>query len=231
MSKTSAIFTALLLLTGLTTFTTRAFAADGNLYFSPSSTTVDNNCYPKLDVMLDTGGQSTTGVDVIINYDSAKLDVHNLAAGSLYTSYDTMDTSTDGKIVIQTRALAGETFVTTAGQGQKLATITFKTTQTGSASISFKYLGKGNTTDTNIADENGTDILGSSVGNATITIQSGASCPSSGDSDDDDDNTTPTPAPTTYTAPASGSVTHTIALALGGTLFLGLGIAFAWLKK
>lgn len=215
-----------------------ALAADGNLYFSPSSTTVANNCYPKLDVMLDTGGQETTGVDVIINYDSAKLEVHNLSQGTLYTSYDTLDTATAGKIVIQARALPAETFYTTAGTGQKLATIMFHSKQNGDSTVTFKYLGQGNTTDTNIAGVDGTDILGASVGNATVKVQDGASCPGSGDSgtgggdddeDDDDDDTAPTP--TVYTAPASGSTGQTVALILGSVIFLSLSLAAARIRS
>jgi hypothetical protein len=225
----------------------KALAADANVFFSPSSTSVENNCYPSLDIMLDTGGQETTGVDVIIYYDQTKLAVHTLSQGALYSTYETIeDVPSQGKIVIQARALVDETFYTVAGEGEKFATITFYSTAYGTANVAFKYDGQGVTTDTNVTDLNGNDILGTSVSDASVIVSSGASCPGatstitptpgSGSTDEDTTNGlggngTATSTPTTYQAPTSGTTSNTIALISLGMLFTLISGAFALAKR
>jgi hypothetical protein len=206
-------------------------AASANLYISPSSQTIGVNCTTTVDVMLDTGGQETTGVDVIINFDSSKLTATNVAKGSLYSSYETTDFSIPGKVVIQARALANETFMTTAGSGQKLATITFSSKAVGSVSLTFKYLGQGDTTDTNVINTSGADILGSSVPTSTINVQDGASCPGGSSPTATPTSSSSNPAPTTYSAPVSGSASQTLVLISLGGVFTILAAAFLKLNQ
>lgn len=240
MIKKIGIISVFLL--GLFLLPIKALAANGTLYFSPSSQTVGNNCVVPVDIMLDTGGDNSSGADIIINYDSAKLSVDNLQEAALYSDYLTVEDVPDqGKIVIQAVNSANEYFLTTAGNAEKYATINFRTQGLGLANVKFKFSGVGDTSDTNITGEGGADLIGSSLTDATITVEDGAACP--GDSpastptpgnNDDDDNgvgsdtlTTPTP----YTVPVSGSTANTITISLVGTIFLLTSAAFAFLKK
>jgi len=239
------ILVVLFLILGFFYFSLPALAADATVYISPSSQTVGNNCAVPVDVMLDTGGDNSSGADIIINYDPNKLSVNSLQEAALYYDYLTVEDVPDqGKIVIQAVNKANEYFMTTAGIAEKYATINFQTKGLGTANITFKFNGVGDTTDTNITGDDGVDLLGSTSA-GTIIVEDGAACPGDSptatptpddDDDGDDDNgvgsddlTTPTP--TTYTAPVSGSTTNTIAISIAGTIFLLSSAAFAWLKK
>ena len=208
-------------------------AADANLYLSPSSATVAKDCYPTLSVMLDTGGQETTGVDAIIYYTKSKVSVDSITEGDLYGNYPAHeDVSDQGKIVIQAVTEADETFKTTAGSAQTFATIKFKSIAYGTANISFKYLGKGDTTDSNVSSVGGADIIGT-IGDASVIVEDGASCPGVNNNNGDDSSSTsnPTATPTIYQTPVSGVIDRTVGLSLAGISLFLFSAALTWLKK
>jgi len=137
--------------------------AGASLSFSPATQSVMVSDSFEVDVVLDTGGVETDGVDILISYDEMKLEAKNAVLGSLYDNKINEDVSQPGKIVLQAVSDVGSGFV---GKGN-LARISFKTIAGGPAQVSFDMIGE-STTDCNVS-ANGQDIL-ASVSNGAYTI-------------------------------------------------------------
>lgn len=202
-------------------FTQVSFAyASASLSFSPASESVTVGDSFEIDVILDTGGLSTDGVDLLISYDQLKLEAKNASLGDLYDNKINEDVSQPGKIVLQTISDLGSSFVGTG----TLATITFRPIAGGLAQVSFDMVGD-STTDSNV-NSNDEDIL-SSVSNGTYTILP------MGIGGDSDATASGTPTPTstgtltpTPTVPATAWFEPTImGLGFGGLLiFVALSL-------
>lgn len=137
--------------------------AGASLSFSPASESVMIGESFEVDIILDTGGVETDGVDLLISYDEMRLEAKNAALGNLYDNKINEDVSQPGKIILQAVSDAGSGF---AGTGN-LAKISFKAIAGGPAQVSFEMRGE-STTDCNVSAD-GEDIL-ASVSNATYTI-------------------------------------------------------------
>jgi hypothetical protein len=188
--------------------------ADASLSFSPASKSVMVGESFDVDVVLDTGGVETDGVDILISYDEMKLEAKNASLGNLYDNKINEDVSQPGKIVLQAVSDVGSGFV---GKGN-LAKISFKSIAGGPAQVSFDMMGE-STTDCNVS-ANGEDIL-ASVSNGTYTvlpegIGAGVSTASGTPTPTTTGTLTPTP-----TVPETGFLGPTvIGLGFGGLLIL-----------
>jgi hypothetical protein len=137
--------------------------AGASLSFSPASESVMVGESFEIDVVLDTGGVETDGVDLLISYDEMRLEAKNATLGNLYDNIINEDVSQPGKIVLQALSDAGSGFVGTGN----LAKISFKAIAGGPALVSFDIVGE-STTDCNVSAD-GEDIL-ASVSNGSYTI-------------------------------------------------------------
>jgi hypothetical protein len=186
-----------------------------SLSFSPASESVMVGESFEVDVVLDTGGLETDGVDFLISYDETKLEAKNAVLGDLYDNKINEDVSQPGKIVLQAVSDVGSSFV---GTGE-VATINFKAIAGGLAQVSFEMMGE-STTDCNVNSE-GEDIL-ASVSNGAYTILP------MGVGGDGDATASGTPTPTstgtltpTPTVPETGFLGPTVVgLSFGGLLIL-----------
>lgn len=136
-----------------------------SLSLSPSTriATVGQNF--TTDILLDTAGSRTDGVDVIVNYDNTRLTLIDSIIGELYPNKIKNDTGVLGKVTLRAASAADSYF---SGSGV-FATLTFRAQQVGTAGVSFQFY-SGSTTDCNVAYQ-GTDLL-TSVTNASYTISS-----------------------------------------------------------
>lgn len=166
---TKIISGVLLTFLGLIFGSGEAFAA-ASLSLSPASGTFNRGCSYSVDVRLDTGGAPTDGADVILLFETSKINPTAVSNGNIYSDYpiSAIDSST-GRI-----SISGVSSVSSAFTGSgTFATINFTVpSASGSATttkVSFDFT-SGSTTDSNVV-ERGTmsDILGSAnPGNYTI---------------------------------------------------------------
>jgi len=195
--------------------------AGASLSFSPATQSVMVGDSFEVDVVLDTGGVETDGVDILISYDEMKLEAKNAALGDLFDNKINEDVSQPGKIVLQAVSDVGSGFVGTG----TVATLNFKAVAGGMAQVSFDMIGE-STIDCNI-NSDGEDIL-ASVSNGSYTILPMGI----GGVDDATASGTPTPTSTgtltpTPTVPETGFFEPTvIGLGLGAILIF---VAFSLL--
>lgn len=192
------------------------------LSLSPSSQTISVNGTMDIAVTLNTEGAQTSATDVILTYDTSKVDLIDIIYGSLYDQYigETID-NTNGRASIS--GIASSTTSLYSGSGT-FATFRFRGIQAGTTTISFEH-SAGNLNDTNVSEINVfTDVL-SGVSNGTYTISGSGST-----------GTTPTTSTSTGTSntttsntsskggmPVSGNSLPAIIIAIVGGFFLWIG--------
>ncbi len=145
---------------------------------SPSSGSYNQTCEVSVDVILDSQGSQTNAADLFLSYDPNQLTLIDqdasqpgpqVKAGSYYQLYvsNNVDEGT-GSVQMSAFSLLGE-----PAKSAVFATLVFESKPgVNSASISIDFDGAGATTDSNIADLGGADIL-SGVTNGSYTFNSG----------------------------------------------------------
>lgn len=156
--------------------TSSVLAAGATLSLSPSSKIISQGCPFSIDILLDTGGASTDGTDVILFYDPTRFSASKIRSGTIYSDYpgNAIDAQ-GGKITVSGLSSVSSAY---AGQGI-LASIDFTVAPTAPLSATqikfdFDPSDKAKTTDSNIV-ERGTvaDIL-SQVTDGNYTIGTGS---------------------------------------------------------
>ena len=176
---------------------------------------------------LSLSDESVDGVDALLFFDADLLQVEEIAAGDLFSSYPTNTyDNTQGTITISGVTQGSGSAVTSGGT---MATITFLANAAGTSSLTFDFT-SGSGTDSNVAEsETGNDILESIV-NGSYTI-SGSDSDSSSTDDDSDSGvggsgtttTTTTLDESTGLPVTAGSPYAVISLMVIGLTFLILG--------
>lgn len=195
------MFAFLLLLFPVTYSLSPVYAAGATLSLSPAAGTFNQGCNFSVDILLDTGGAQTDGVDAILIYDPTRFTATVVRNGTIYPDYpgNVIDTQ-GGKVIVSGMASASSRY---SGSGT-LATVDFTVMSNAPAGVAkinldFDPNDKTKTTDSNVAELNGsttTDIL-NQVNNASYTIGTGV-CP----------GVTPTPTPRgggSYYSPVGGT--------------------------
>lgn len=204
--------------------TTYASAASFSLNPATKSSEVDSTF--SVDLTIDTGGVSTTGTDVIFTYDPTVLEVVDVVDGPNppYNSLTKTIDNTNGRLNIyasvQSAAYAYSGSTT-------LATISLKGTATGASTFEFLCTA-GSTTDSNITNLNGQDILDCSLltnGSYTITSASTATNPTA------TPTTTTTDQTTDEELPESGTTEITILIAAISIALIATGTKMLFAKQ
>lgn len=214
----------------LFTFSTAFAQTVATLSVSPSSTTINRGCSQAVNIILNTGGVQTDGVDAILIYDPTRLTATSIVNGTIYDDYPGNEIdAANGEITIS--ALASITAPFT-GQGV-LATINFtakSNAPTGVTQVNFDFdpNDKTKTTDSTVVQRGTvTDILNSVVnGSYTIgtgTCVSGTLQPQGAVGTPSGAVASPSATPST-TLPPAGSETLTYTLAIVGSILTVLGI-------
>ncbi|TSC70576.1 MAG: exo-1,4-beta-D-glucosaminidase [Parcubacteria group bacterium Gr01-1014_46] len=169
-----SIFVMTGLVLGLSSKNVTEAATTATLSLSPTSSSIILNQNFTVNILLDTVGNATDGVDVFsLHFNPAILQVVDsnasvagvqIAPGSLMpaTTANVAD-NTAGTIQFSQASSGGSNFT---GSGI-LATITFRANAVGSSAVTMDFT-PGNTADTNVAFQ-GTDLL-LSVTNGTYTV-------------------------------------------------------------
>ncbi len=162
---------------GQTTVSSDVPVGTASLTLSPATKSVKVGEQFTLDVMLDTAGDLSSGVDLSMNYDPKLLDVvdSDAAADGIQIAPATVfDFSPQNLVTLATghidfSASQQATSKGVAVTGQKIATITFKTKSAGSATVSFDFT-PGSLDDTNVIKiEDARDLL-NTIEESTVTI-------------------------------------------------------------
>lgn len=130
-----------------------------NLSMSPATSSISNASEITINLIMDTGSGKANAADIHLNFDATKLQVQSFTAGSflpVVLSSPTYDNSA-GTASITLGSSPGSA---ASGTGT-LATLVFKTTNTGSASVSYN-------SSTQTADSGVTNL--NSTSGSTITI-------------------------------------------------------------
>ena len=184
-----------------------AQTASPHLSLNPTVREVDAGFIFNVTVSVNTGGQSTNGVDAIVQYTSTLLEVVNVTEGTFFPTITTI-TTTAGKIEIYGVADTGSP---KTGTGT-LATITFRGRAPGTASVGF-LCQPGGTNDSNINSTNNTDIIvcPSNI-NASYVIGGQAATPAANLTGED--------------LPKTGFLEPTTLIFGGGMILMFLGLTF-----
>jgi hypothetical protein len=151
-------------------------ARAASLNFTPSSTAFKQACSSKVDLVVDTQGVSTNAVDAVVFFNTNEVTIEDQNAsvpgtqirpGSVYEIYaGNLVNESEGKILLTAFSVMGNF----NGSGL-LGSIYFRS-KPGITSTSFQFqFTPGASTDSNVADLNGNDVL-SSVNTASYTFQS-----------------------------------------------------------
>lgn len=213
----------------------QAAIAGPRLYFEPASGSYDVNEEFVVTVKIDTGGQEVKGTDVVLNFDQSRLTVSNVADGGFFSSFDYELEADSGRLSIY--AMEDQPIKTVTGTGN-VATITFKASSSGEASVSF-LCQAGSDIDTNIWDANANELADCGAnGSGVYTITSGESSSESRENNESNSNSTnPTPTPgetapeaptpTPSQLPETGVETPFLILGIGGGIMLLLSLVMA----
>lgn len=156
-------------------------AEAASLTFTPSAGVFQQGCSAKVDIAIDTQGISTNAADAVVLFNPAEVEIEDqnagqagtqVKAGNVYELYvgNVVD-SAQGKIMLTGFSIIG----TFSGSGN-YGSIFFKS-KPGVTSTTFQFqFSPGESTDSNVADTNGNDVL-TSVNTASYTFESGDCVP------------------------------------------------------
>jgi len=194
---------------------------NATLTLSPATNNISVGTNFDVAIVLNTNGQATVGADAVLTYNPSELQVQDadsgtsgvqIKPGTLYpnTTLNSVDT-TNGKISYSGAITSGTT--TRYNGTGTLATITFKPLKIASPSaVNFTFT-LGQTNDSNVVIDNGSDILATATGgqytivSATATVNlsialQGRQLP--------DGSTNYTTSQTSLTAYATGTTTNPV---------------------
>lgn len=118
-----------------------------------------------VNILVDTGGRNTDGIDVILNFDPKTLSADKVTTGTIYPNYPVNSVDPAGKV-----SLSGITSVDKSFSGTGvLGTVTFKAVSLGKTTVALNF-SLGNTTDTNIIESKTTKDVLTKVDNLTLQI-------------------------------------------------------------
>lgn len=213
MSNSARLSLTALLTLFFLTIPVKAFAASPRLYLDPATATVNSGSTVELELKIDTAGQEAAAADAKITFPPATVGVSTVTAGTFFPKLSKVINSTTGLIDLHAYFDSGD--VTSKSGAGAVAIITVKGTAAGSAEIALSCTA-GSTTDNNIANPQGQDIINCAQSSgAEITVKSAASTGGS---------TILTPTPTPSTLPQAGGVFPTFTLAAAGVIFLASGL-------
>lgn len=180
MRRSLPLFFALCLL-GLMTLTFAKHAEAASFSFTPSTGVFKQGCSAKMDIAIDTQGISTNAADAVVLFNPAEVEIEDqnaaqagvqVKAGNVYELYvgNVVDNA-QGKIMLTGFSIIG----TFSGSGN-YGSIFFKS-KPGVTNTTFQFqFSPGQSTDSNVADTNGNDVL-TSVNTASYTFESGSCVP------------------------------------------------------
>lgn len=194
------------------------YAASAALSFAPTTARVAVGGTTTLDIVVDSASAKTVGTDVIVKYDTARLELVGITKGNVYSSYATeVKDPTAGTVSLSGFVSQNELGTGIAVKGV-FAKITFKGKAPGNAQVNFDFT-QGESKDSNVVEAAGSggDIL-TSAGSATITVGAGGGSVA-----------TPAASPSVGGAqpplalPDAASMNPTVMVIVAGMLFVLLG--------
>jgi len=160
-------------------FVQEVYAASGQFSMSPSSGTfyVGRQFEVQINITTD---EATTAADFIITYDDTKLEVQDMMSGvagvqiqpgNMYPSYPSNSNDASGGEIILTGFTSEPSGVLQGGGTGWFGTIRFLVidTDASGSDVEFEFTGVGETTDSNISDVDGIDML-DGVTDGTFTL-------------------------------------------------------------
>jgi hypothetical protein len=174
------ISTLFLFLGGLVFTAPLASAATPSFSFTQTNYEIKNSCIGTVQIMIDPGGNVTNAAEILLNYDSTKIEIQDsiptqvgtqIKHGQAFALYA-------GNVVTPSTGTVRLTgFGSDLGQKAVFAEISVKAlTGSGSTPINFVFFGASpmNTTDSNIANAATSNDVLSAVQNTTITFATGS---------------------------------------------------------
>ncbi len=148
----------------LSSFTGKTYAQDASLTMSPSTGTYSVGSAVPLAVKLNTAGETSAGVDVVLEYDTTKLQFVSITEQSGY-QYPTKSEA-GGTILVSVNSLTGIT-------GSDITVFTVNFTALAQGTTSVEFVTSGALTTGVFQTVSGDDLLGTATG-GTYTITAAA---------------------------------------------------------
>lgn len=159
-------------------FPTKIFAqtVDGSFSFSPTSGEYKESCNSSVNIVLDTGSNSSNAANIIIHYDPSQIDITDsdnsisgtqIQSGNIYEAYAENNVNSEiGEI-----RLTGFSIIKPFSGSGTFGTIHFipKTSVT-TVQFSIEFTRIGETLDSNIAETNSSNDILQSVNNASYSV-------------------------------------------------------------
>lgn len=196
-----------------------AASAAPRLYLDPATATVVAGAQTTLNLMIDTSNQKAAGADATLTFPKATIQAVTITPGSFFGIVNNTISNQTGSAGIHGYFATGSQTESKSGIGV-VATIALKGVAPGTAAISIPCT-SGLTTDANIADEAGRDIIVCSgvLGTEISVIAAGG------------DASAATPTPTPSVLPDAGGITQTIGLFGFGLLLIISGGLLVTVKR
>lgn len=201
----------------------KAVSAAPRIYLDPSSGNYNSGTEFSVKVKIDTDGRAAMAADALVNFDSTRLEVKQVATGGFFSGFDYNISNSNGRITIY--SFAEQALQTRTGTGD-LATVTFKAIASGTATVSF-LCQAGSNSDSAIWDSTGNDLIDcASNGSGSYVIGSSVGGTSPTNTPAPETTTAPdAPTPTPSQLPETGIETPILGLLIGGGIMMLLGLA------
>lgn len=188
----------------------QAWAAP-RLYFDPATAATVAGVQSSLSLTIDTSGQNASGVDAKLVFPKALLQVVSITPGTFFTTVNNSINNQTGTAEIHGYFPSNSQVKSKSGRGV-VATIAIKGLAPGRATISLLCT-SGSTSDTNIINESGQDIIScAGVSEAEVT-------------------TTSASVPTPSVLLKAGGIVPTVATLSIGSFFLLFGLGLVFFRK
>ncbi|OGM27244.1 hypothetical protein A3D00_03910 [Candidatus Woesebacteria bacterium RIFCSPHIGHO2_02_FULL_38_9] len=150
------------------------FAEQGAmLYFDPETLEISKDAETTVDLYVDTRNVNVVGIDLVLSYDPNYIEIIKITDQHQFSSeiYENINNSS-GTI----KAAFSNSFGTYSSGNLNFASLTLKGKKDVSGAIIFINYEPGNTKDTNVVTNHGSDILGN-VSNLSLNTNSGQASP------------------------------------------------------
>lgn len=149
-----------------------AAAASPHLEFSPSSGAISSTG-TSIGVVVDTDGQEAKSTKAVINFDSAKLEVSSIQAGTFFDEVSHNIYNSTGQVIINANLSLGSSLESKTGKGTIAAMTVKSKLSSGTAALTFDCT-TGRSTDSGINDPTPLDIIVCSANvNASYSLGGG----------------------------------------------------------
>jgi len=142
----------------------------GSISLNASKTNLKVNETVAVSVMVDTGGHTVNGIDLVVSFDPKVLEITQtgLIKGKIFDEYPLLSADAKKGLI----SILGISSSNTGFKGNgEFAIINIKAKTAGKASLLIDFKGKGDTRDSNLVETNGSEDILERVNSLELIVQ------------------------------------------------------------